>query len=246
MKPAGKTTVRRQLAAAKKQLAKNKSYDKNLEEDIRSLQSKLEKSTKKYRVLITVCCIALFFLLLYWSDGMLLTRSSAEKEISAAFSSGFSEGKKTGIEEGRELGHSEGYQDAEEEYGSSYKDGYEEGRMDGLQEAYDEYEGLPDRAEEYKECIAYLIELLDSYEEDWIDLYEGPYLGYWPSVSDFDTPSSPAITPTPTPSANMVWIPTNGGKRYHRTSGCSGMDDPQQVTLEEAESMGFGPCGRCY
>lgn len=43
-----------------------------------------------------------------------------------------------------------------------------------------------------------------------------------------------------------VWIPTNGGKKYHSRSGCSNMKNPQEVTISEAKSRGFTPCGRCY
>ena len=45
--------------------------------------------------------------------------------------------------------------------------------------------------------------------------------------------------------ADMVWIPINGGKKYHRKSSCSNMIDPMQVTREQAEANGFTPCGRC-
>jgi len=44
----------------------------------------------------------------------------------------------------------------------------------------------------------------------------------------------------------MVWIPTNGGTKYHTHAGCSNMEDPEQVTQSEAESRGFTPCKRCY
>ncbi|MBQ7817323.1 MAG: hypothetical protein IJ388_00820 [Oscillospiraceae bacterium] len=44
----------------------------------------------------------------------------------------------------------------------------------------------------------------------------------------------------------MVWIPTKGGKKYHTHAGCSNMDDPEQVTQSEAESLGFTPCKRCH
>ena len=47
-------------------------------------------------------------------------------------------------------------------------------------------------------------------------------------------------------SEKMVWIPTNGGTKYHKKSTCSGMIDPQKVTQSEAEHQGFTPCGRCY
>ena len=43
-----------------------------------------------------------------------------------------------------------------------------------------------------------------------------------------------------------VWIPTRGGKKYHRNSRCSNMIDPEQVTKTQAVNQGFGPCGRCY
>lgn len=62
-------------------------------------------------------------------------------------------------------------------------------------------------------------------------------------------PSSQAASEPPAESeaqAVMVWIPTHGGTKYHRFSTCSGMDDPEQVTLEEAQARGFTPCGRCY
>lgn len=44
----------------------------------------------------------------------------------------------------------------------------------------------------------------------------------------------------------MVWIPTNGGAKYHNASTCSGMRDPAHVTLEAATSQGFTPCKRCH
>lgn len=47
-------------------------------------------------------------------------------------------------------------------------------------------------------------------------------------------------------STDTVWIPTKGGTKYHKTSSCSNMIDPQQVTVQEAENQGFQPCKRCY
>ncbi len=43
-----------------------------------------------------------------------------------------------------------------------------------------------------------------------------------------------------------VWIPTNGGKKYHSKSSCSQMKNPIQVTEQEAINRNFTPCGRCY
>lgn len=43
-----------------------------------------------------------------------------------------------------------------------------------------------------------------------------------------------------------VWIPTNGGTKYHTYAGCSNMDNPEQISQSEAESRGFTPCKRCH
>ena len=43
----------------------------------------------------------------------------------------------------------------------------------------------------------------------------------------------------------MVWIP-NSGSRYHNKSTCSSMKNPTKVTRQEAEDLGYTPCGRCY
>lgn len=43
-----------------------------------------------------------------------------------------------------------------------------------------------------------------------------------------------------------VWIPTDGGTQYHSKATCSGMYAPQQVSRVEAESAGFGRCGKCW
>ncbi|MGN0971319.1 MAG: hypothetical protein ACI4OY_05135 [Aristaeellaceae bacterium] len=44
---------------------------------------------------------------------------------------------------------------------------------------------------------------------------------------------------------NLVWIPTNGGHKYHARESCSGMLDPVQVTVSEAQRQDYEPCGRC-
>lgn len=43
----------------------------------------------------------------------------------------------------------------------------------------------------------------------------------------------------------MVWIPTNGGNKYHSRPGCSKMKNPKEVSLEQAEKNGYTPCKRC-
>lgn len=44
----------------------------------------------------------------------------------------------------------------------------------------------------------------------------------------------------------LVWIPTNGGTKYHRRATCSKMIDPEQVDLAYAQAHGFTACKRCY
>ena len=45
---------------------------------------------------------------------------------------------------------------------------------------------------------------------------------------------------------NLVWVPTNGGTKYHRYSWCSKMVDPIQVSKETAIAHGYTACGRCH
>ena len=62
--------------------------------------------------------------------------------------------------------------------------------------------------------------------------------------------AEPTATPTATPEPaeakpTMVYI-ANSGTKYHRLPSCSGMENPTEVTLEQAESWGYTPCKRCY
>ena len=45
--------------------------------------------------------------------------------------------------------------------------------------------------------------------------------------------------------ADMVWY-VDGGSRYHRNSNCSNMENPKQISLDDAKKMGLTPCKRCY
>lgn len=45
--------------------------------------------------------------------------------------------------------------------------------------------------------------------------------------------------------STMVWIPKSG-KKYHSSSSCSNMKNPSQVTIEQAQSLGYTPCSKCY
>lgn len=48
------------------------------------------------------------------------------------------------------------------------------------------------------------------------------------------------------PTEEMVWIPTNGGGKYHSRSSCSGMKNPKEVPISQAIARGFTPCKRCH
>lgn len=42
-----------------------------------------------------------------------------------------------------------------------------------------------------------------------------------------------------------VWVSKNNGKVYHFDQGCSGMKNPVQMTLEEAQGKGLRACKKC-
>ena len=49
-----------------------------------------------------------------------------------------------------------------------------------------------------------------------------------------------------TASGGEVWIPTNGGTKYHISQTRGNMMGPARVTIPEAEAQGFTPCKKCY
>lgn len=58
--------------------------------------------------------------------------------------------------------------------------------------------------------------------------------------------SAGVSVPAPEQGENLVWIPTNGGTKYHTSAKCCNMKNPIQVTLETALANGFTPCKRCH
>lgn len=53
--------------------------------------------------------------------------------------------------------------------------------------------------------------------------------------------------PDPSDPRNItVWVPTNGGTKYHSRSSCSGMKNPRQTTLAQAKAEGYGACSKCH
>jgi DNA-entry nuclease len=69
-----------------------------------------------------------------------------------------------------------------------------------------------------------------------------------PGENDDNTNSEPDTPDDPEnggESEQMVFIPKTGTK-YHSDSTCGTMKDPREVTLEEAEKLGYTPCNKCY
>ena len=44
---------------------------------------------------------------------------------------------------------------------------------------------------------------------------------------------------------DIVYV-TKSGSKYHSKATCSSMKEPLEMTLSEAESKGYEPCGRCH
>ena len=61
-----------------------------------------------------------------------------------------------------------------------------------------------------------------------------------------DSSGSSVTIPEPETGGDLVWIPTHGGTKYHRSARCSNMIDPIQVSRETAIANGFTACKRCY
>ncbi len=61
-------------------------------------------------------------------------------------------------------------------------------------------------------------------------------------------PAAPQTQPSAAePQGAMVWIAGSGeGTKYHSRSGCSNMKNPVQISLADAQRMGYTPCKRCY
>jgi len=69
--------------------------------------------------------------------------------------------------------------------------------------------------------------------------------------SDANTVSSDFVPATGAPltteevAEQTVWI-SGSGSKYHSKATCSGMKSPSEITLAEAEDLGFTPCKRCH
>ena len=66
-----------------------------------------------------------------------------------------------------------------------------------------------------------------------------------PDSSIVSSTSSNNSTEQVQSASDTVWVSKNGGKVYHKDKTCSGMKNPVQMTLEEAEVEGLRPCSKC-
>ena len=44
----------------------------------------------------------------------------------------------------------------------------------------------------------------------------------------------------------VVYVPTDGGKKFHDNKKCRGMYDPRKIARRNAEKLGLDDCGICY
>ena len=49
----------------------------------------------------------------------------------------------------------------------------------------------------------------------------------------------------PQSDGGCVYVPTNGGKKYHSRADCSGMHHPRRISLRNAKALNIGACKRC-
>ena len=49
----------------------------------------------------------------------------------------------------------------------------------------------------------------------------------------------------PLSDGRQVWVPTDGGTRFHTRPDCSGMSYARKLSLRNALALGFEPCSRC-
>ncbi len=62
----------------------------------------------------------------------------------------------------------------------------------------------------------------------------------------------PTLEPTEEPTeeieeeTEVIVYVTSTGSKYHNDCDCSGMNNPLELTLDEAIAQGYEPCSKCY
>ena len=68
-----------------------------------------------------------------------------------------------------------------------------------------------------------------------------------PTAAPTEAPTpEPTAAPTSAPEPTVYIAGSGSGTKYHSHSSCSGMTDPVEVTLSQAQAWGYTPCKRCY
>ena len=96
--------------------------------------------------------------------------------------------------------------------------------------------------ESFKVSVPYTDTVISSIYESAESNTEGKVSRF----STSDSSNSVVVPQTADTQGDIVWVPTNGGKKYHSNSYCSNMKNPMQVTREHAEANGYTPCKKCY
>lgn len=65
------------------------------------------------------------------------------------------------------------------------------------------------------------------------------------NILEINPEAEPTAITQPGNTIQMVWLPESGTK-YHNNVSCSDMNNPRQVTLDEAVNAGYEPCKKCY
>lgn len=110
--------------------------------------------------------------------------------------------------------------------------------VDILLAEYQGYELTEDDYYVYYEIVEYLCadwetpwdELMDALSYEY-DITPDELYAFILYAADYDS--------------DHVWIPVNGGKRFHVDDTCSKMVEPRPCTKDLAYDFGFSPCGRC-
>lgn len=109
--------------------------------------------------------------------------------------------------------------------------------MEGM--IYQAFDGIPE------DEIYTVVKFIDQDTEELISSVNSSDLENIDDSTDSIQEQDDSIDSIQESQEQLVWIPASGNK-YHKKSSCSGMENPQQVTISEAKSMGYTPCQKCY
>lgn len=99
-------------------------------------------------------------------------------------------------------------------------------------------------------CLAAICLLLVScsLQEDTFEILHSIPLSTEEAPQIPPTTDAPGKQPTQPPNHEeaMVWVPSGGGSKYHKSGTCSNMINPKQIAMADAVEEGYSPCKKCY